>query len=255
MTLQIKKPHLQLAALFVVALPVFGWAQWNPQVWLDRQLAAQGMQSSLQYASVSKAFPGLHLEGVNISSPVIIHLALDELMLRPVFSDILSSSPGLFAKAHTEGVRAESIISRIDNKLEFRDIRLHADAASLHRFDSRLLLLGLSGMLELKGYTLIQADSGLPLDGAVDINWSKPSSNLLPPGMEQIKLRLNATDAEGLNVWSWKIESTPDVVTGEGRIVTNGADSRQWLLHGKLRSAKDAADIMLSGTLGAPHWQ
>ncbi|MDQ6966081.1 MAG: hypothetical protein Q9M23_04055, partial [Mariprofundaceae bacterium] len=94
-----------------------------------------------------------------------------------------------------------------------------------------------------------------PVDGDVDMIWKQPSSTLMPQGMELVHLRLNAADAEGAKIWNWKIDSTPDIVAGEGKIVANGADYRQWLLRGKLRTAKDGADMVLSGTLGAPHIQ
>jgi len=255
MAFQIKKTHLQLAALFLLALPVFVWIQWQPQTWLNGQLATQGMQGTLHYASVSKSFPGLQLEGVNISAPGMNPLALQSLLLRPAFSTLLSGSPGLFTKADSEGISAESVIAMRDKQLELGDVHLHADAASLSHFDSRLLLLDLSGSLDLQGRMLLQMETALPLDGNIDLNWDKPSSLLLPPGMEKMQLTVNAADAEGAKIWNWKIESTPDIVTGEGKIVAGGADIRQWLLRGKLRTMKGGAEMVLSGTLGAPHLQ
>jgi len=255
MAFQIKKTHIQLASLFAVALPVFVWMQWQPQTWLDGELATQGLQGKLHYASVNKSFPGLQLEGVNISAPGVNPLALQSLLLRPAFSSLLSGSPGLFTKAKSEGISAESVIAMRDKQLELGDVQVHADAASLSRFDSRLLLLGLSGALDLQGHMLLHSETGLPLDGALDLNWEKPASLLFPPGMEKLQMTLNATDAEGAKIWNWKIISSPDIVAGEGKVVAGGTDVRQWLLRGKLRTVKDGAEMVLSGTLGAPRLQ
>jgi len=255
MTAMTKKLHPRLAALFIVALPIFSWIQWQPETWLNEQLFARGLNNSVRYITVDKAFPGLQLKGVQISKAGMPPLSLETLELSPAISTLLSSTPGLFVRANSEGISAESVITMHDNTIELRDVQLHTDTASLSRFGPGLLLLGLSGTLNLKGHAMLQADTGLPLDGDVDLIWEQPSSTLLPQGIEQAHLNLNAADAEGTKIWNWNLDSTPDIVAGEGKIVANGADSRQWLLRGKLRTAKDGADMVLSGTLGAPHIQ
>jgi len=249
------KKHLLLAVLFLATLPVFGWLQWQPQGWLDRQLAEQGVGGSVLYSSVSKSFPGLQLAGVRFDAAGLNGITFETLKLRPAFSTLLSDTPGLYTRIEGEGIHAGSVITAQGNELDFDDIDLTADAGSLSRFDSRLLLLGLSGSLALRGHILLQADNGLPLDGHVELGWSNPASTLLPAGMQQLHIRLNSAEAEGARIWNWKIESQPEGMAGEGKIMAGGSDIRQWLLRGKLRSAKDVPEMVLSGTLGAPHWQ
>lgn len=255
MPLPYLKKHLPLAILFLAAIPVFGWLQWQPQDWLDRQLAERGAGGSVQYSSVSKSFPGLQLAGVSLNAAGLNGITFESLNLRPAFSTLLSDTPGLYTRIESQGIHAGSVIAAKGNTLDFDDIEMTADAGSLSRFDSRLLLLGLSGSLALQGHMLLQADNGLPLDGHVDLNWSNPVSTLLPAGMQQLHIRINAADADGARIWNWKIESQPEGPAGEGKIMAGSADIRQWLLRGKLRSAKDAPEMVLSGTLGTPRWQ
>jgi len=139
--------------------------------------------------------------------------------------------------------------------LKLSDVTIIADASKLTRFDSRLLLLGLQGEMALKGHALLQATNGLPLDGDVNLLWNKPSSTLLTAGMDSIEVNLAASETQGAKEWSWQIGGQPEIISGKGKIMSGGMDIRQWQLHGSLRTAKDKPELVLSGTLGAPHWQ
>jgi len=247
--------HLRLGALFLIALPVFCWLQWQPKAWFDHQLAAQGMRVGLHYQSLHKAFPGLQLDGVQISAPGIDTLNLDTLLLRPALSSLLKGSPALFARTQGKGMSAEAVVNMGNAGPNLSDGEIRADASTLSRFDTRLLLLGLQGNVKLHGRMQLQATDGLPLDGDIHLVWNKPSSTLLPPGLDQIRLTLAAADAQGEKIWNWKLTSQPEMIVGQGKVMAGGPDIRQWLLRGTLRTATDQPELVLSGTLGAPHWQ
>ncbi|MDQ6971789.1 MAG: hypothetical protein Q9M30_04000 [Mariprofundaceae bacterium] len=247
--------NLVLAALFLLALPVFCWLQWQPKAWFQAQLEANGLSEKISYASVEKSFPGLHLNQANIALPEGKSLALDEVRFHPSISSLLHGEPALYLHATNQGIEAESIIAQNDGRLSLHDLMLTADAGSLAHFDSRLILLGLKGGLSLKGELVLQAADGLPVDGDLKLEWAHPSSTMLPAGADHIQLSLATTDAEGDKVWSWKIISQPEGLGGEGKLMAGSPDIRQWLLRGTMRMVKSQPDSILSGTLGAPHWQ
>jgi hypothetical protein len=95
----------------------------------------------------------------------------------------------------------------------------------------------------------------MPLDGDVSLLWNKPLSTLLPAGSDNIKLDIAASEAQGMKVWSWQVGSQPEGIGGQGKIMAAGTNINQWQLRGTLRTAKDKPELVLSGTLGAPHWQ
>ena len=249
------KKHLWLAAIFIVVLPLFCWLQWQPRVWFDNQLAANGLAGKISYADVGKSFPGFQLSGARIALPDGKTIAFDEILLRPAIFSLLSGTPALFIRANAEGMDAESVINLNNDALNLSDVAIIADTSKLARFDSRLLLLGLQGEMSLNGDMRLQADNGLPLDGVMKLVWNNPSSILLPAGPESIRLEINIAEAEGANMWNWQLSSEPEGMGGKGKVTATSADIQQWLLRGNIRLAKDQPDMVLSGTLGAPHWQ
>ncbi len=255
MKLSALKRHLWLAALFLLALPLFCWLQWQPKAWFAEQLAINGLTGKISYGEVRKSFPGLRLNGTNITLPNGKAVACDEIILRPAFSALLHGEQGLFVRAKSNGINAEAVIVMSNTQLNLGNVMVIADATKLASFDSRLLLLGLQGEIILKGHTLLEATVGLPLDGDVNLLWNKPSSTFLPTGMDNIELSLTASGALGAKAWSWQIGSQPEMIGGQGKVMSGAADIRQWQLRGNMRLSKDHPERILSGTVGAPHWQ
>jgi len=239
----------------LLALPMYCWLQWQPKAWFDEQLAAQPMHVGLHYETLQKSFPGLLLSRVRINTPGIDTLRVDALLLRPAFLSLLSGGTALFVHAEGNGMSAESVIDLEGSRLSLSDVAVQTSAASLSRLDPRLLLLGLQGNLKLQGHMQLQAVDGLPLNGDMTLVWNNPSSTLLPSGMHQLRLTLTSTDMQSGSMWIWKLASQPDDILGRGTIMGEGPDIRQWLLSGSLRTARDSPDLILSGSLGALHWQ
>ncbi|MDX8392035.1 MAG: hypothetical protein R8K53_05645, partial [Mariprofundaceae bacterium] len=138
-------------------------------------------------------------------------------------------------------------------------IDIHAEAEKLAVFDARLQLLGLHGTLQLNGNIDLQRSDGMPLTGNIHATWDKAASLLLP-ALQSGKIRANLASKNSENaapIWQWSLESEPQSVHGKGEFVTNGSHIENWLLRGNihLQGSGKATGNVLSGTLGAPHWQ
>lgn len=249
------RKNLWLAGLFLLALPVFCWLQWQPGPWLEGQLQSRGLGTLVHFAAVHKSIRGLLLDKPEIRAPNLPPLEFDSLLLRPALGAILKGSPGLYAHASGQGMQAEVDLSMRAAQLDLDKLDIRLDAGKLAHFDSRLLLLALKGELGVRGHVRLQADTGLPLAGSLQASWKAPTSTLLPAELKDIRLSLNSDNAKGEKLWNWKLDSQPGQLAGHGKIVANGPDVRRWLLSGSLQLAEGKPAMALSGTVGAPHLQ
>jgi len=251
--------NLLLIALFMLALPVFCWLRWQPQAWLAGQLAANNLTGQLTYTSVEKTFPGLVFKHANIHFPDGKQVVFDKILLRVALLSLFEGKAALFFHLERDGLMAQGDFSLTQDKLEFSNINIRADAAKLSVLDARLQLLGLKGQLQLGGNMQLRRTDAMPLSGDIHAAWKQAATLLLPT------LKSGSIDASLVSkevgkpapVWNWQINSTTHIISGKGKLIPNGAQLTDWLLHGNihLKGRGINGDNILSGTLGAPHWQ
>jgi len=256
---QFLRRHLPLIALFMLALPIFGWLRWQPQAWFAAQLTENNLSEKITYATVEKSFPGLAVTQASIRLSDGTQLVFDHLLLQPAMLTLLSGKPALFVRAEREGLVAESEISVADEKLILNGANIQADAGKLAAFDPGLQLLALKGELQLNGTLQLRLADGMPLQGDIQATWNQAATLLLPvlqSGTVHASL-LSKNDEKFAPMWMWEIKSTPQSITGKGKIVTNGTNIENWLLRGNIHLKGDEKPDgnILSGTLGTPRWQ
>jgi len=259
MRLHSLRRHLPLIVLFALALPIFCWLRWQPQVWFAGQLTENGLAGQLTYSSIEKSFPGLAIKQANIHLPDGKQLAFDSILLRPAIISLLSGKPALFFRIERDGLMAQGVLAAEDEKISLNHIEIHAAAAKLTLFDSRLQLLGLGGELQLGGDIQLRRSDGMPLSGDIHATWDQ-AATLLLPALKSGNIRADIVSKnieKSAPIWQWNIESEPQSITGNGKLVPNGMRIEDWLLRGKisLQGSGKADGNVLSGTLGAPRWQ
>jgi len=259
MRLHSLRRHLPLIVLFALALPIFCWLRWQPQVWFAGQLAENNLAGQITYTGIEKSFPGLAVQHANIHLPDGKQLAFDSILLRPAIISLLSGKSALFFRLERGGLMAQGTLSADSEKIDLNNVEIRIAAEKLALFDSSLQLLGLGGELQLGGDMQLRRSDGMPLNGDIHATWNQ-AATLLFPALKSGNIRADIASKNIENptpIWQWNIESEPQSITGKGKLVPNGMHLEDWLLRGNIRlQGSDKADgNVLSGTLGAPRWQ
>ncbi|MDQ7000010.1 MAG: hypothetical protein Q9M12_03875 [Mariprofundus sp.] len=243
----------RLCLAFVLALLLFVLIRWQPEQWLQHEIDQQ-----TRINGIDLYYQALHIEGLSVRmehasiqtsrlpSPVV----LDSLSISPAWSLLLSGTRAVDIKATLYGQSVEAVLVWKKNKyIEIHDLNAFLDVDAFQSLWKQRMPFPVraGGRLMLSGHIQLDALSGLPVDGQLDVAWQQARIDLpmfnKPLGDYQLGLKA-APHASG--VWQWTLGGGTEVrLSGSGQLDLSGKLPQQWTINGRvqIQAAPEAKTI------------
>jgi len=223
-------------------LLLFVLIRWQPELWLQHEIDQQA-----RINGIDLHYQSLHIEGLSVRmehafiqtgrlpSPVV----LDSLSISPAWSLLLSGTGAVDIKATLYGQSAEAVLVWQNKYVEVQDINAVLDVAALQPLWKQRMPFPVQagGRLMLSGHIQLDALSGLPVDGQLDVAWQQAQIDLpafnKPLGDYQLALKA-APHASG--VWQWTLGGGTELrLSGSGQLDLSGKLPQQWMINGRVQ--------------------
>ena len=254
-----------LCLFFVLAVALFVLLRWQPDAWLQEQIDNQAYQHGMvvQYQRLHVDGFTLHLEHLSIRSarwpaPMMI----DTLTLTPAWSSLLKARAAIHLLANSNGQRLETLLIWQSGHIGISGLQGDLDVALLQPFWQRRLTLPIyvGGRLILAGDMLLDAASGMPVDGNIKLEWHSAATDVtgLDKPLGDYRLLLKAGKASGKlsgkasgKSWQWTLTGGSSLkLSGQGTIHIAGPLLQQWGIHGRIRLQPMRRDNAIAAMLG-----
>lgn len=242
----------QLCLVFVLALLLFTAMRWQPESWLQHQIDQQARISGIDLRYQTLQVDGLSLRMAHVSirtAELPEPVTLDSMRISPAWSLLLSGIAAAEVKVTLSGQAAKAVLVRQDKYIDLRDLNAVLDVAALQPLWKLHMPVPVDsgGTLKLSGQVQLDALSGLPVEGQLDVVWQQARIDLpvfkKPLGDYQLTLKATA-NASG--IWQWSLGGGTDVMlSGSGQMNLSGKRPQQWTINGRaqLRAAPEARAI------------
>ena len=249
------RKNLFLASVFIAALFVFAWLRWDPAPWFNAQLRTHGLSRYVQVAQVEKSGLGLRLNRVHIQLPRGPNINLDRLQFNPAWFLIIRGMPALHVWGTAGDVTFAVNVLMRNGAIWLHEMDIRAQAGMIRGYFPQAAMLNLAGGILVSGKMELRQSDGLPLAGAVTVQWKNAASGLLgraPLGDFQLQLTSSAK-----NEWRWKIEGGKMLsIDGSGHLSTASRNPAQWKVDGNIHAqSRGKVASLLSGMTGRDRWK
>jgi len=255
-----------LILLFILALPVFTWLRWNPTSWINAQLASNGMAAYVQVNLVEKSGMELRLKDVHIQIPDGTNISLNRVVLNPAWLRILRGTPSFHVRGAIGGATFSFNVSMQGGYIWLRDLDILARAGMIKDYFPQAAMLNLTGDMLISGDIKLRQHDGIPLEGAMTLQWQKAASNMLGKGSLG-DFRLDLTSSKN-SAWQWQVKGGKTLsIDGKGHLSTLSQNPELWQVDGSIHTqsqgsvaslltgitGQDRWDLMISGVISNPH--
>jgi len=243
-----------LIILFILAVSLFTWLRWNPTPWFNAQLADHGLAAYVHIKSAEKSGLGLHLNDVRIQTPKGITVHVDALTLSPAWFRMIRGTLALHVQGEIRQATFALNISLQDHAIWLHDMDLFAPVGMLKDYIAQTAMLNLTGTMQASGDIKLDQQNGIPLEGALVLQWDKAASALLgKQPLGDFKLQLTSSKN---SAWVWKIHGGKALsINGKGHLSTASQQPKLWRVDGAVQSqSQGAVASMLSSMSGQSQW-
>jgi len=242
----------RLCLAFVLALLLFVLIRWQPELWLQHEIDQQ-----TRINGIDLHYQALHIEGLSVRmehasiqtsrlpSPVV----LDSLSISPAWSLLLSGTGAVDIKATLYGQSVEAVLVWQNKYVEVQDMNAVLDVAALQSLWKQRMPFPVraGGRLMLSGHIQLDALSGLPVDGQLDVAWQQARIDLpmFNKPLGDYQLALKATP-HASGVWQWTLGGGTELrLSGSGQLDLSGKLPQQWMINGRvqIQAAPEAKTI------------
>jgi len=242
----------QLCMVFVLALLLFAAMRWQPESWLRHQIDQQARINGIDLHYQTLQVDGLSLRMAHVSirtAELPVPIILDSIRISPAWSLLQSGIAAVEVKVTLSGQAVNAVLVRQDKHIGVRNLNAVLDVAALQSLWKPRMPVPVDsgGTLKLSGQVQLDALSGLPVEGQLDVVWQQASIDLpmfnKPLGDYQLTLKATA-NASG--IWQWSLGGGTDVMlSGSGQMNLFGKRPQQWTINGRvqLRAAPEARAI------------
>jgi len=258
-----------LGLFFVLAVVLFVLLRWQPDAWLQAQIDNQARQHGMvvQYQRLHVDGFTLHLEHLSIrSARWPVPMMMDRLTLTPAWSSLLKARAAVHLLANSNGQRLETLLSWQSGHIGMSGLQGDLDVALLQPFWQRRLTLPIhvGGRLILTGEMLLNAVSGMPVDGNIKLEWHSAATDVTgldkPLGDYRLLLKAGQLSEQPSGKlsgklsgkpWQWTVTGGSSLkLSGQGTINIAGPLPQQWGIHGRIRLQPMRRDNAIAAMLG-----
>ncbi|MDX8377661.1 MAG: hypothetical protein R8L53_06515, partial [Mariprofundales bacterium] len=244
--------YILLFLLFLLALPLFAWQRWQPQTWLQQQIASQKLD--IHISDVQTQGLGLSIAEIQTTAmPQILH----EVQIQPSWSQTLLGTPTMNVQALLDGYSQSFSLASTDDWLNIHTIDANIPAMLLKAANDSLPV-NLQGNIHIQGkldwHSQQQRADNIELEAAwpqASIEWMQQSFVL-----GDFLMQINDADNDD-NKWLWQISGGSLVhVEGTGQLQANAnMPTLDWPVSGTIHLTAGKDFTMLKTLLGANQMQ
>jgi len=263
--LQYIRNNVFLIIIFILALPVFTWLRWDPAPWFKAQLESSGASPYVQVEKVEKSGLGLRLNMVRVQIPGGSNISLNGMRLNPAWLRIIRGIPALHVQGAASDATFTANVSMRDGAVWLHEMDIRAQAGMIRDYVPRAAMLNLTGRILIAGKMKLRQRDGLPLAGAITIQWKRAASGLLgQDSLGDFQFQLASSKK---SEWRWQIEGGKMLsINGNGHLSTASRNPGLWKIDGNIHvqsqgritsllsgiTGHDRGNLILSGNLSQP---
>jgi hypothetical protein len=264
---------MMLAGLFALLLPVFMWAQWSPDAFVQEHLEAAGLNEILRFDHIETTWrPGLRIRGVHAKLAGGLDVHLEDVWLSPAWLQLFQARPAVHICGEWQQQGFSLTLLPAAEGAQLRDIDAEIDSAQLKDHLKGIAMgmdLSPQGALRLYGDVDVTS-TGMPTWADVSLSWEHARiamGNQQDYELGDYVFTIVSNDKH----WPWSLKGGEQLaVSGSGALQPAGMNLKQWGVQGSLRVEAEGmmgdvltmlsggakhATALLSGSLGRPRVQ